>query len=85
MRTAGPKWRPHGIGVNFITPGQTVTAINREGLADPREYPACPEQNAMQRHGQPDDIADNAVFLASPAADDVNGQTIVTDDGWVLK
>jgi NAD(P)-dependent dehydrogenase (short-subunit alcohol dehydrogenase family) len=75
----------HGIRVNCIAPGWTVTAINRQVFADPREYAAGLEQIPMQRYDQPDDIANTAVFLALTAADDVNSQTIVVVGGWVLE
>lgn len=84
-RTAALEWGEHGIRVNCIAPGRTVTAINRELFADPAEYAAGLKHIPLRRYGQPDDIANAAVFLASPAADYVTGQTLVVDGGWILE
>lgn len=37
-----------------------------------------------QRYGEPEDIAELAVFLASPGAGYITGQTIVVDGGLIL-
>lgn len=37
------------------------------------------------RWGTADDIAGAAVFLGSPAADDVNGHVLVVDGGWMAR
>jgi NAD(P)-dependent dehydrogenase (short-subunit alcohol dehydrogenase family) len=84
-RTAALEWGPHGVRVNAIAPGRTVTAINRELFADPAEYAAGLQRIPLRRYGQPEDIARTAVFLASPASDYITGQTLVVDGGWVLE
>ena len=84
-KTAALEWGTHGIRVNCIAPGRTVTAINREVFADPIEYEAGLKHIPLNRYGQPHDIANTAVFLASPAADYITGQTIVVDGGWILE
>lgn len=84
-KTAALEWGFYGIRVNGIAPGRTVTAINREIFADPSEYEAGLQRIPLQRYGQPEDIANAAVFLASPAAAYITGQTIVVDGGWILE
>jgi NAD(P)-dependent dehydrogenase (short-subunit alcohol dehydrogenase family) len=84
-KTAALEWGPHGIRVNCIAPGRTVTAINREVLADPAEYEAGLRHIPLSRYGQPEDIANAAVFLASAAADYITGHTLIVDGGWVLQ
>ena len=84
-KSAALEWGPRGVRVNCIAPGRTVTAMNRELLADPHEYAAGLRRIPLQRYGLPDDIANAAVFLASPASSYITGQTIVVDGGWVLE
>lgn len=84
-KTAALEWGPLGVRVNGIAPGRTVTAINREVFADPIEYQAGLQHIPLQRYGQPDDIANAAVFLASQASGYITGQTLVVDGGWILQ
>lgn len=84
-KTAALEWGCHGIRVNGIAPGRTITAINREVFADPAEYEAGLKRIPLKRYGQPEDIANAAVFLASKAADYITGQTLIVDGGWVLE
>ena len=81
---------PHGIRVNAIAPGGITTegtAAMRESMTDAdRERLAAGPRCAIPlgRRGGPDDIAKVAVFLASPAAGYVTGETIVVDGGFLL-
>ena len=84
-KTAALEWGPLGVRVNGVAPGRTVTAINREVFADPIEYQAGLQHIPLQRYGQPDDIANAAVFLASQASGYITGQTLVVDGGWILQ
>jgi NAD(P)-dependent dehydrogenase (short-subunit alcohol dehydrogenase family) len=59
-------------------------ASNRHLIPDPAEYAKHLERIPLGRYGQPEDIANVAVFLASDAAIYITGQTIVVDGGWVL-
>jgi 3-oxoacyl-[acyl-carrier protein] reductase len=70
----------HQITVNCIAPGATITPRN---LKDDPNYEAnwssvIPTRKAIQ----PDDIANAALFLLSPAASQITGQTILVDGGW---
>ncbi len=84
-KTAALEWGEHGVRVNGIAPGRTVTAINREVFADPAEYAAGLARIPLKRYGDPADMANAAVFLASPAASYITGQTLIIDGGWVLE
>jgi NAD(P)-dependent dehydrogenase (short-subunit alcohol dehydrogenase family) len=84
-KTAALEWGEHGVRVNGIAPGRTVTAINREVFADPAEYAAGLVRIPLKRYGDPADMANAAVFLASPAASYITGQTLIIDGGWVLE
>jgi NAD(P)-dependent dehydrogenase (short-subunit alcohol dehydrogenase family) len=84
-KTAALEWGPHGIRVNCIAPGRTITALNAALLSDPAEYQSGLQRIPLQRYGEPGDIANVALFLASEAAAYITGHTVVVDGGWILE
>jgi len=68
VKAAAFEWGRSGVRVNAIAPGRTLTASNRHLLSDPAEYGKHLECTPLGRYGQPEDIANVAVFLASDAA-----------------
>jgi NAD(P)-dependent dehydrogenase (short-subunit alcohol dehydrogenase family) len=42
------------------------------------------EQQAIKRRGRPGDIANAALFFASPDSGFVTGQTLLVDGGWYM-
>ena len=71
---------PRGITVNAVLPGATATEMN-PGALDPIRSLDIAKSIALGRVGQPADIADVIVFLASDAARWVTGQRIDTSGG----
>jgi 3-oxoacyl-[acyl-carrier protein] reductase len=72
----------HGIRVNAVAPGYTLTERAKRTLSAevPREIL---ERQVLQRAEQPEDPAGAVLFLASPDSDFMTGQTICVDGGWV--
>jgi 3-oxoacyl-[acyl-carrier protein] reductase len=72
-----------GIRVNGIAPGyiRTAQALSEEHSLGPQGLEEAASFIPMGRVGEPEDIADVAVFLASGAARYITGQTIVVDGG----
>ncbi len=71
---------PHNININCVAPGATVTPRN---LKDNPEYEEdWSEILPFNRAIQTDDIANAALFLLSPQAKNITGQTIIVDGGW---
>ncbi|HEY6957836.1 MAG TPA: SDR family oxidoreductase [Candidatus Limnocylindria bacterium] len=73
---------PHGITVNTLAPGATVTE-----MTDPettRSHADTARSRAIPRAEVPADIVGAAVFLASPAAAFITGQTLVVDGGRTM-
>ena len=72
-----------GIRVNGIAPGfiRTAQAMSREHSLGPEGLEAAVTSIPIGRIGEPDDIADVAVFLASRAARYITGQTLIVDGG----
>jgi len=76
---------PEDIRVNAVCPGVVETPMTREDLRIFEEEggPADTYRRAapLGRVGQPDDIADAVLYLASPLADFVTGESLVVDGG----
>jgi 3-oxoacyl-[acyl-carrier protein] reductase len=71
------------INVNCIAPGAFPTDAEKIH-PNPEEYNARILANqAIQRRGQPDDIANAVLFFASPMSDFITGQSLLVDGGWV--
>jgi NAD(P)-dependent dehydrogenase (short-subunit alcohol dehydrogenase family) len=74
---------PHGIRVNAIAPTVIITDLNRELVrTQPELYQAVLDRTPLGRLGAPEDIAGALVFLASPAARFITGQTLFVDGGY---
>ena len=79
------EWAKHGINVNAIAPGYMATDNTEALRADPDRSAAILERIPAGRWGTPQDVAGAAVFLASPAAQYVNGYTLAVDGGWLAR
>ncbi|AXR79772.1 SDR family oxidoreductase [Natrarchaeobaculum sulfurireducens] len=74
---------PDGIRVNAIHPGLIETTMTTDDYAiiGTDAEAGFLESIPARRAGQPDDVADAAVYLASDLADYVNGESLVVDGG----
>src|SRR5438477_11570324 len=84
-RTLGQAWADDGIRVNGIAPGLVDTKMTRVTTANPKRLEGAIERIPLKRLGTPADMAGAAVFLASPLAAYIIGQTLVVDGGLVLE
>jgi len=74
---------PHGVTVNTIGATVIVTDLNRELIrTQPHLYQKVLARSALGRLGEVKDVVGVLVFLASPAAGFVTGQTIYVDGGY---
>ena len=80
-RTASLELAPYNITINNIAPGAVNTPIDADVLADADKLKALLAEIPLHRMGQPDEIADLALFLASEAASYVTGSTYTIDGG----
>jgi glucose 1-dehydrogenase len=72
---------PLGIRVNAIGPGTVVTGLTRHLLKNRAWRDAVNSRTPMQRVADPREIAEVAVFLASPASSYMTGSTVYVDGG----
>lgn len=73
----------HNIRVNAIAPGVIDTAIVTEWKKT-KKWPVLSTANALRRIGQPDEVANAMLFLASDEASFITGTTLVVDGGTLL-
>jgi NAD(P)-dependent dehydrogenase (short-subunit alcohol dehydrogenase family) len=78
-RTLATSWAKHAINVNAIAPGWIPTKMSG-GLIEQFEEKMLGDI-PLHRFGNPEDIKGAVLFLASPAAAYVTGQTVVVDGG----
>jgi 3-oxoacyl-[acyl-carrier protein] reductase len=83
-RTLGQAWAGEGIRVNGIAPGLVDTKLTKVTTAHPERLKASLQRIPAGRLGLPADMAGVALFLASPLAAYVYGQTIPVDGGLIL-
>ena len=75
---------PHGIRVNAIAPGPTLTGLTRASYADPERRRATIAQIPLGRLGEPEDIVGAILFLASDESRWVTGSTVTVDGGYLV-
>ncbi|TWJ06656.1 2-dehydro-3-deoxy-D-gluconate 5-dehydrogenase KduD [Altererythrobacter ishigakiensis] len=79
------EWAAKGINVNAIAPGYIATNNTAALQADETRNRQILERIPEGRWGEPSDIGGAAVFLASKAADYVQGHILAVDGGWLAR
>ena len=89
---------PHNVRVNTICPGMIQTPLNRsvwqawndqQPESAKRSYESWAGEKVanvipLKRWQTPEDVAEYAAFLASTKANNITGQTLNVDGGWVM-
>lgn len=83
-RALGDAWAGRGIRVNGIAPGLIATKMTEVTTSDPTRLQERLKGIPLNRLGRPEEIAGVALFLASPLAAYIVGETIVVDGGRTL-
>ena len=84
-RQIAAEWGPNGIRSNTVHPGLTRTPRFEMRYKDPAVLEARSKMTALNRVGQPDDIANAVVFLASARSSYITGIDFVVDGGLRCK
>lgn len=83
IRTAAIEFAPHGIAINAVEPGYTLSDGMKATF--PEEFREEAKSFVpMGRFGEPREIAQAFLFLASDEASYITGQSIVVDGGVIL-
>ncbi|MHB1678072.1 MAG: glucose 1-dehydrogenase [Sulfuriferula sp.] len=83
-KTTAQEVAAQGVRVLAIAPGAIRTAINANVWEDPQGLADLNRKIAMGRLGEPEEIAQVAVFLVSDLASYITGTTITVDGGMLL-
>lgn len=84
MKSLAQEVAPLRIRVNAIAPGAIRTPINQAAWQTPEAYAELMQLVPYQRIGEPEDIGEAAVWLASDASDYVTGTSLFVDGGMAL-
>jgi NAD(P)-dependent dehydrogenase (short-subunit alcohol dehydrogenase family) len=80
------EWGKYNITVNAVAPTFVATPGTQKALAD-NDFRADVVERiaALHRIGEPMEVAGAVVFLASPAASLITGDTLLVDGGWTAR
>ncbi|WP_102957617.1 SDR family NAD(P)-dependent oxidoreductase [Mangrovicella endophytica] len=81
-RSLAVEWAPHGLRVNAVAPGYTATALTLAGRSNPEWFGTWMRMTPMGRLGEPREIANAVLFLASDAASFITGTVLTVDGGY---
>jgi NAD(P)-dependent dehydrogenase (short-subunit alcohol dehydrogenase family) len=81
-RCMAREWAPFGITVNAVAPTFIWTDATRPALSQQPFLKDTLAHIPMNRIGEPQEVANAVVFLASPAASLITGAVLLVDGGW---
>jgi NAD(P)-dependent dehydrogenase (short-subunit alcohol dehydrogenase family) len=81
-RSQAEAWSASGVCCNALIPGFVESAMTHEVSSDPTRLAELAARTMVGRNGVPQDMVGAAIFLASPAASYVTGQSLFVDGGF---
>jgi len=81
LRTAANELGPYGIRINAVCPGLIRTQLTASNFSNPSVISDYFKHIALGRGGEPDEVAQAVMFLASDLASYITGTTLVVDGG----
>jgi len=79
------EWAREGINVNAVAPGYVRTELNRHIWSDPDRAAQVLARIPADRWGEPQDVAQAVLFLASPSSDYLHGVILPVDGGFLAR
>ena len=83
-KTLAQEAASHGVRVVGLAPGAIKSPVNRSIWEDPEQLAALTARIPVGKLGQPEDVANMAVVLASDVANYITGSTVYVDGGMAL-
>jgi len=83
-RTLAVQWGPRGVRVNSVAAGLTLSGMTAGTFAQPEWTAPTLARTPLGRLGQPEDIASAILFITSPGASWITGQTLAVDGGYTI-
>jgi 3-oxoacyl-[acyl-carrier protein] reductase len=84
-RALADKWAPDGIRVNLVAPGFIRTRMTAMQRADADYEKRLLKAVPQRRWGEPEEVAETVLFLASRRAPYITGQSLAIDGGLMLR
>jgi NAD(P)-dependent dehydrogenase (short-subunit alcohol dehydrogenase family) len=81
LRTAANEWGPYGIRINAVCPGLIRTRLTASSFSNPDLLSEYFRHIPLGRGGEPEEVAQAVLFLASDMASYITGTTLVVDGG----
>ncbi|MEG1911877.1 MAG: SDR family oxidoreductase [Cloacibacillus sp.] len=81
MRVCAREWAQYGVNINAVAPGYVITGLTETLVSAPGNYEKFLERIPMHRYCATADVASAIMFLASPGAQYITGQTLFIDGG----
>ena len=81
-RSLAVEWAPFGVRVNALAPGYIATELTMRGRSKPEWGGRWLQGTPLGRLGEPEEVANCALFLASDASSYVTGSVLVVDGGY---
>lgn len=84
-RSLAVTFGPGGVRANTVSPGLVRTPRMETVWAGTNRFEEVTQRIALKRLQEPEDIANAAAFLATPAAQNITGQNIIVDGGITVR
>jgi L-rhamnose 1-dehydrogenase len=81
MQSCAIALAPYGIRCNSVLPGTIATDLNKEDLGSTEKRSYMKKRIPLGRFGEPEDVANAVVFLASDMARYITGAALLVDGG----